>query len=394
MRRAISFVGTGNYQDATYFFGNRECRTNLFPEVVYEIFRPDELIIFLTADAEKKHLCTLNERLAGKKWRPVFIPDGKNEAEIWEIFEIITQNVKKGDKLIFDITHAFRSIPMVVMISITYMKAAMGVELEAVVYGAWEARSSMGEGDRAPVFDLTPFMNLLDWTNATEMFIKTGHGGEIARLLRNAHQVAYKRIQAESKSPPKELKNVANDIEKISQALALARSREVMKHAQRLSERPERYKTEAEEWAKPFSLLIDRIAESFLPFAAEDGSGIEEKLGTEYKIIEWLINKNQIAQAILLSREWIVTYLIHKLCEDDKVYDDEFRREIEQKINSSIHGENILPVERRLLEIWAELGDLRNDTAHCGMRRNPRPSDNIINRAKAICKELCKFTQL
>lgn len=387
MRRAISFVGTGDYKDVTYFFGDKECKTNLFPEAVYEIFRPDELIVFLTTDAKKKYLSELNERLDGKNWRHVQIPAGKNESEIWEIFDIITREIANEDTLIFDITHAFRSIPMVAMISIAYMRAAMDVELEAVVYGAWDAR----EGERAPIFDLTPFMVLLDWTNATEMFIRTGHGEEIANLLRNAHQIAYKKGHQE---PPKELKNVANDIERISQALALARSKEVMEHAQRLRKRPEHYRSEAERWAKPFSLLVDRIAESFVSFASDDESNIEGRLETECRIIEWLLNKNQIAQAILLSREWIVTYIIHKLDNDANVYDDSFREKIEQKINSSVKDENVLPVDRKLLEIWAELGDLRNDIAHCGMRKSPRPSDKLISRAREIYKKLRSFEEV
>lgn len=388
MRRAMSFVGTGTYKEATYFFGDRECRTSLFPEAVYEIFRPDELTVFLTLAAEKKHMPELDKRLAGKNWHPVRIPEGKNEDEIWEIFEIITQNVDEGDELIFDITHAFRSIPLLAMISIVYLRSARNIRLESVVYGAFEAT----ENDRTPVFDLTPFMTLLDWTNATEMFIRTGHGHEIANLLRNAHQVAYRTRGSDRQHPPRELKNVAKDIEAISNALALARSNEIMEHALSLKNRPEIYREEARDWAKPFSLLVDRIADSFVPFACDE-TDLAERLKTECRIIDWLFNKNQIVQAILLAREWIVTYVILKLGGGD-IQDSKFREEIENKINSAVRSEGDLPVDRKLLEIWSKLGDLRNDTAHCGMRKNPKPSDKLIKGAREIYEDLRRFAEL
>ncbi|MCX8207798.1 MAG: TIGR02221 family CRISPR-associated protein [Methanothrix sp.] len=387
MRRAISFVGTGNYQETSYFYGDREFRTNLFPEAVYDIFRPDVMIVFLTQAAENKYMSELNKRLAGKNWRPVRIPEGKKEDEIWEIFETITQNVEVDDELIFDITHAFRSIPLLAMISIMYLRSAKKIKLESVVYGAFEAT----ENGRTPVFDLTPFMKLIDWTNATEMFIRTGHGRDIADLLRNAHQVAYRTDRPDGRSPPRELKNVARDIEAISNAIALARSNEVMKHALRLKNRPESYREEARYWAKPFSLLVDRIAESFVPFACDE-TDISGRLRTEYRIIEWLLDKNQIVQAILLAREWIVTYVIHKLGERH-IQDSDLRKRIEEKMNDAMEWGD-LPVDRNLLDIWSRLADLRNDAAHCGMRSNPRPYDAFIRGVREIHEELRRFAEL
>ncbi|MDM7912942.1 MAG: TIGR02221 family CRISPR-associated protein [Methanotrichaceae archaeon] len=387
MRKALSFLGTGNYQETTYFLGNKECRTKLFPEAVHELFRPDEMVVLLTEAAGSKYLDNLKSALAGKSWRYARIPDGKNEAEIWDIFEVITQSVGEGDELIFDITHAFRSIPMLTMISVAYLRSARNITLEAVVYGAWDAR----EGDRSPVFDLTPFMKLLDWTNAAEMFIRTGHGGDIARLLRSAQDIAYRRDGSDGQDPPRELKNIAKDIDSISRALALARPKEVIESAQRLRSRPETYRSEAQEWAKPFFLLVNKIADSFIPFAESDKTDIPGRLETEYRIIEWLLERDQVIQAILLSREWIVTYAIHRLGKG-KAYDRAFREQTEERINNAAKGEEGLPVENEILSIWRRLGDLRNDIAHCGMREEPMSSENLIKNARRIHKELRKFT--
>jgi len=161
LKKAISFLGTANYAMTSYILNDKSFRTNLFPEALNSFFNPDELLVFLTKDAEAKYLADLASRLNGKTTlRPISIPDGKDEAEIWGIFETLTQNVNEGDSIVFDITHAFRSIPFLAMIAVSYLRAAKGIELNAIVYGAYDARID----DKSPVFNLTPFVTLLDWT--------------------------------------------------------------------------------------------------------------------------------------------------------------------------------------------------------------------------------------
>lgn len=38
----------------------------------------------------------------------IFIPDGKDDAEMWTIFETTFNLLKEGDELYFDLTHSFR----------------------------------------------------------------------------------------------------------------------------------------------------------------------------------------------------------------------------------------------------------------------------------------------
>lgn len=392
MRKAISFLGTKGYSETTYVLGDKEFRTDLFPEALSTFSKPDEILIFVTQDAEKTHLGSLKARLDGNvSWRPIHIPDGKDEAEIWDIFETLTQSVNEGDKIIFDITHAFRSIPFLAMIAISYLRAAKEVEVEAVLYGAWEARV----GDRSPVFDLTPFVTLLDWTNATDKFLKTGYGYEIAGLLKEAHQVAYRNPESkDGRQPPKELKNVAKDIEEISRAMILGRSEEVMKRAWKMANRPKTYRREADDWAKPFSLLLDKIDHGYSPFSIEDPrADIRYRLDTELQIVEWLLEKGLTMQAILLSREWVVTYYISRLNKDIL----KGRQEAENELNNIVQGLQMasnLPEEAELARIWANLTQLRNDVAHCGNRENPMPSIKLVAKAKDAAIELGKLMKV
>lgn len=48
------------------------------------------------------------------------IPNGKNEEEMWEIFETLFDKIEEEDELYIDLTHRFRYIPMLVMIFPNY----------------------------------------------------------------------------------------------------------------------------------------------------------------------------------------------------------------------------------------------------------------------------------
>jgi CRISPR-associated Csx2 family protein len=81
----------------------------------------------------------LSQRLQGHtQIVEVDIPDGKSEEELWEIFEAISKAVQEGDEIVFDITHGFRSLPMIAMLTIAYLKQVKGVKVQHVVYGVYE----------------------------------------------------------------------------------------------------------------------------------------------------------------------------------------------------------------------------------------------------------------
>ena len=59
-------------------------------------------------------------------------------------------------------------------------KVKNDVKIERVIYGAYEAVER--ENPKKPVFDLTPFVSLLDWLGAVTMFLQTGEARPIADL--------------------------------------------------------------------------------------------------------------------------------------------------------------------------------------------------------------------
>jgi CRISPR-associated DxTHG motif protein len=67
----------------------------------------------------------------------VDIPEGRSEQELWEIFDRVASAVDEGDTILLDITHAFRSIPMIVFADRCVPPAnRRRGRLPTIVYGA------------------------------------------------------------------------------------------------------------------------------------------------------------------------------------------------------------------------------------------------------------------
>ena len=59
------------------------------------------------------------------------IPDGKNEEEMWTIFNTVYEALKPNDELYFDLTHSYRYLPMLVLVLGNYAKVLKGRQGEA-----------------------------------------------------------------------------------------------------------------------------------------------------------------------------------------------------------------------------------------------------------------------
>src|SRR5207302_1058631 len=77
----------------------------------------------------------------------------------------------------FDVTHAFRSQPFFAA-AVTAFVRAIDRDPPAirVFYAAFDARKD----GITPVWELTPFIELLDWAQSMMLFLHTGRSGPVA----------------------------------------------------------------------------------------------------------------------------------------------------------------------------------------------------------------------
>ena len=371
----VTSVGVGRYEEVTYRlegFPARKCR--ILPEALADWLKPDLTLVLLTSEAKKhKNWNELEDALKKDKrsFEPVDIPDGKDKDELWKIFDELKEHLKPGDRVVLDITHAFRSLPVLTLLALTYLRVATGIVLERILYGAFEARD---EACEAPVFDLTPFVSLLQWSAAVSLFRQTGECGPFADLLEE------------------KLKNPARSLRKLSDALSLIRTKDIAPCARKVRSDLNKAKK-----VKEFALLVPLLEDEIGRLAELNA----DEPSAQLDLADWYFQKGKLVHTWLLAREAVVSHVAK--CSGWDVRKSVDRERAENALNDLRRGRQraVDPVEDReraenalnedaakekgdvpasggsfalqelpegLVKAWSTLAGLRNDIAHCGFR--------------------------
>jgi len=288
-------------------------RTKYYQEALAQFYQPEQVYLFLTPTVETKCPGSGDQKEGSSNWQQLQdrfskkypnielipiknIPERNSPDDIWTIFNKVNQCLSEGDRVIFDITHSFRSVPIVALLAVSYFRVVRNITIEGLLYGAFEAK----ENNIAPTFDLLPVVRLFDWLTATDQFLKTGNGQDLAALL----QEAGGHTQA-----------LGDRILKISQGLQLLRPMDVMTAAAALPEDIERAKPDLAAVVPPFELLLNRVMEEYGKFSLADPQDyqVNGKAALQKQLfeIEWYAQKGLDVQAISLAREWLPSLLCH-----------------------------------------------------------------------------------
>jgi len=405
--KLLTFLGTGRYHETTYLWNEQEYTAWYAPAAGVAFLKPEQLVVFLTKEAEEevfpKFRSALPENL---KVLPRHVPLGRTEAELWDIFSALLQVVEPGDEIAFDITHGLRSFPFVALLVAAYMRAVMNVHIQAVLYGAFEVRDTSVTPNRAPMFDLSPMLALLEWAAATDRFNRTGDARYLSSLLRGQQKnLALRwREQREQLGLLSGLGNLAGNLEKISQALRLIRPHETMKLAHDLPGYVEKARPVLQHavGALPFARLLDSVIQTYLPLESATPYEQKEALEKERRLIRWYAEREHWVQAAALAREWLVSWVMAHLEIGPETSSAE-RHRVEGFINAEAaaflqakeEGRSFVPVFLRdipqpesLLGLWKSFTDVRNDILHAGMRDEPKPSSTLIKQIQNALKAI------
>jgi len=404
--KAISFLGVNQkgYTKTRYYTCNTEeksCETEFFQEALVNIYKPETLYVFLTESAET-HIPnnmeqstweTLKSRLSERvKIEPVLkVPEGNDSKSIWTIFDQITNCLEKGDRVVFDITHAFRSIPIIALVAVSYLRVVRQVTIEGLIYGQFMPNSP----ENSPIYDLLPIVSLLEWTTATDQFIKTGNAQALAQLLSDKNDA---------------IQGLANNIKAISNGLELLRPVDVMTESAHLKNTIKLASEHISESVPPFVTLLNRIDQDYGKFSLENSTDFKNNakisLINQLKMIKWYVDKGQVVHALSLAREWLPSLLCWHFELDP--FNESDRNEMElllvggtikNKESNSVKESKYLkqwkefPKDKRkqLTNIWNDefrLANLRNDVLHSGFRKNPKKAEDIILQTQRILEAL------
>lgn len=389
-RKALTFLGYNppdrEYRRATYQWQHQPSPVTPFMALATAFFfPPDELLVLVTDEAHAANFADLRDALAAANLlapTPVPIPSGKNEAELWQMFHTIADQIADGDTIIFDVTNGFRSLPILALLAFAYVRTVRrNVQLERIVYGAFDATVD----GRTPVFDLTPFVQLFDWSTATSAFTAFGRAN-FAPLLTGTP----------TNSPQHAL---ADHLKELSDSLYTSRTQQALRQAAALEQHIAAVKQQPTATAAPLDLLLEPIAHDYAPLGLADPTAIAQghaALVRMLTIINWYLSKDMLLHAATLAREWLVSLVLYlegnALFAGHKERDwaasmlvQHWRRNQPQPQPTQSATRQHLP---RLRDLYRQAGAVRNDIAHCGMEPNARRFDTVEQQVRDLCAAL------
>ena len=416
----ISFLGTTEYKATTYLWQEKQVHTAYTVAACSDFLQPDEIIVFATKEAYEKNWSGLCDALQAVEMpEPEFreIPLGKNESELWQIFNDLMEAIPSDTEIAVDLTNGQRSLPAVVILASVFMKTGLNIKVKHLLYGAFQVDPS--EKDISPMFDLSSMLDLVNWGIAAERFNRDGDSEELANLFTDFAKEYAKTHQGEERENGHMLRKLAEDLTEISQSYLLLRPQHVRFTETKLRENISKAKdalTGIPE-QKPLQMLLDRLEMTYIPQEISGCSEGEEMLIRERDMIQWYRERGHLMQAVSLAREWLLTWLMvqdgidssrdldnGKLREayngklngasDDRDQDGAYSEEERRERLQAAREAQKLPdqVDRtEFFTLYDTMGDIRNDLMHAGKRKTPGKPKNIFKTANKQIDLLMKL---
>ena len=320
----------------------------------------------------------------------VSIPDGKDEAEMWKIFETVFALLKNDDELFFDLTHSFRYLPMLMLVLGNYAKFLKKATVCSITYGNYEARNVAN--NEAPIVDLLPLSSLQDWTFATADFLKNGYTDRLAELSENKLNPLMRNAETRLDDDTKRLKSFVNNLKNFSLDMQTCRGQSIIE-----ASTIEKTKADINALQRvvipQIGPVLHEVQKSIEPFSASND------IANSFKASQWCYDNQQYQQAITFLEESLISYFCVRHGID--IYDRKKRELVSGALNIVSQNKpkgkwrisnpewmillNSIVKDELLIQLAkkaALVSALRNDYNHCGMRKEAQESKDIKKNIK------------
>lgn len=403
----ISFLGTNNYVQCRYAIGGvvsapvRFVQEALIENICKDWTGDDRILIFCTSMektgekgskeinwfdngqsrvSEESEKIGLQHRLLDLKNRMELmaqieehdIEAGFSEEEIWGIFDTVYTKLHPDDQIYFDVTHAFRSIPLFSIVLFNYSKFMKGTSLVSIIYGAFEKLGPLQKVKElpidkriAPVIDLTNIARLQEYNQIASSLKDFGK----VKQLKDA--IAANQESASDQA----IRNLADSISELDEYIATIDLKE-LKSGKFIQKFRNYYKNvkKKKRLVKPISNILDELYKETAEFVEQNSYRNIEAA------INWTIKHDMLMQAYPLAEEYVILRVADKFSElkPSALNPKQFR-----KIVSSILG---MPVEDFLTRNWkdslADYPHVTDEIADDDFVRELRPIYDHLRRAR------------
>ncbi|MDD7388773.1 MAG: TIGR02221 family CRISPR-associated protein [Lachnospiraceae bacterium] len=433
MRKFISCLGFSDYKQTCYYMGDKDhaSETRFVQKAILDLMpeeeKPQKIFIATTPEAYERNWISKDgvDGLEAELKRAYpdiesghfMIPRGENEKEIWELFRTVLEYLEEGDEVIADITHAFRFIPMIMITILNYAKTVKNITVKNIYYGQFDSKNTHN-----PVLSLKLYDQLLDWTQATNTFLRYGNSRDFTAMA--TRDMNKKKRESTSR----EEQNSASDINKLSKALDMFTSsistcrggiypkgdQSIMQAYHKLDEALERVIQKDNQSLEPLNPLLEIIKKKTEIFRTAQTENAYKMMDTGMAACQWCIDKDMIPMALTAMAETITTYVCIQLGCSEKADDKKFRENIgssavayaiagmkktDFKFNDNLTEEqrNLIrsageKLSRDFVRLAEQIKSLRNDVNHFGLSDNTNSSTKILEKTKTYFKELSRMT--
>ena len=303
----LSFLGLGTYDEQTgewlynkgvYELNEVKSSETEFVQVAeMEILGPDrfdKIVIVATQKSYETHFENLEAQLqsvGASNVLPVIIDEDMSPQGQWCWFEKILDQIGEEDALTVDLTHGYRSIPIVFSTAINFLQKAKGITLDAVYYGAYEKDRRL-----SPIVDMKQFYAINDWADAVSRLAEDADAGKLATVA--ATSSGYQVEELNDAELLNGFRHLTNMIRNVDVNNTGAKANEVMKT---LEEKQARASVTGK-------ILLELLMKKFSSLSTDDPpSGLydREYFRLQLELSRLLLEHELFMQAYTVMRELI-----------------------------------------------------------------------------------------
>lgn len=323
-------------------------------------------------------------------YQDIAIPDGKDSEQMWEIFEVIFDELQDGDELYLDITNSFRYLPMLLVILVNYAKLLKNVKVKAIFYGNYEARDK--ESNIAPIMDLLPLSVLQDWTLAASDYLRYGQVQKLYELSESSLLPILKNTETRTKDTEM-LRAFVRKLKEMVEERTTCRGYAIVdsKNVRNLMRTACGIQKVTIVQLKP---IFEKIKQSLNDFDAK------ENVLNCIKAAKWCCANKLYQQATTLLEEGLGTFLCchyqldyRNKANRDAVFScisiktqnkDSAGYETNKELVDNILADESVWGNKAFVTILQKIVELRNDYNHAGFKENPFSAQTIIERVELL----------
>jgi CRISPR-associated protein Csx16 len=293
------------------------------------------------------------------------------------MFSGIVESIRTSNyPVLLDITHGFRLQPFFAAACVQYVQAVLpNPPTMRVVYGEYR-----GENEVSPIWELTPFLDVLSWSRSLMMFLQTGQGDAVVNPTEQlARDLSRQWAVSGRQGTQPQLRRLSNALQSFSDDFTTIRTGSLLlgegSSAHRLAAAIDETQSEVMQHLPALALILKQVKDMVIPLQCSSRLSSSAGQRTLVALARQYESMGRYSEAISILREGWITLNAPKTTDEPggPDFDLSDRKERENEWNESTQEAQ-------------RVAQIRNDIQHAGFQKQPL-------RKKALQEQLAALLE-